>query len=465
MMLTPIPFYVDIVCDRERITKDESKNTIRKVQWYLMVLQYRTEHEIAWKIQIYSVFLGSILVKQLVSQRNGSSLMNTIMEITSQKCTGCHACFSICPKKAIEMKPDERGFLHPVINRELCVECKLCQKACPLNEEKARCSGDPAAYAAYSLDRRNQWNSSSGGIFSLLATEILHQGGAVYGAAFSDDFLVEHRRATENIRPLQTSKYVQSRIGDTFFQVELDIRDGKDVLFSGTPCQVEGLYSYLHQRNVDLEKLLTVDLICHGVPSPLLWEKHLETISKGRIPVFANFRDKRLSWGGFSLTCQFDDGSEYSVAAGKDAYMQGFFANMTLRESCYNCKFKTKSRVSDITLADYWRVEKHDPDMHNKNGTSAVIIHSQKGQDYFDLVASKVNRKKIPLSSIIPGNLSMIQSAAPHPRKELFWKRAIEQYYDRFEDIIAEMLVPTTTERIKLWVVRIKRLGKRVLKK
>lgn len=363
------------------------------------------------------------------------------------------------------MKPDKRGFLHPIINRELCVECKLCQTVCPLNEEKTQLSGEPVAYAAYTLDQENHWNSSSGGIFSLLASEILHQDGAVYGAAFSGAFRVEHRRVTEDIRPLQTSKYVQSRIGDTFLQVEQDIRNGKKVLFSGTPCQIGGLYSYLHRRKVDTENLLTVDLICHGVPSPLLWEKHIETISEGRTPVFVNFRDKRLSWGDFSLTCQFDDGSEYSVVAGKDAYMQGFFSNMTLRESCYDCQFKTKSRLSDLTLADYWRVEKHDPDMRNRNGTSAVIIHSQKGQSYFDSVASKVNRKRIPLSSILPGNLTMIQSVAPHPRKELFWQRAIEQRYDRFEDIITKMLVPTTAETINLWIVKLKRLGKRILKK
>lgn len=391
--------------------------------------------------------------------------MNTIEEITTQKCTGCHACYAICPKKAIAMQPDERGFLQPVINQELCVGCKLCQKACPLNKEEKVPQGEPVAYAAYSLDKDNQLNSSSGGVFSLLAAEILHQGGAVYGAAYSEDFRVEHLRVTENIRPLQTSKYVQSRIGDAFVQVEQDLRSNKPVLFSGTPCQVGGLYGYLQNRNLNTENLLTVDLICHGVPSPLLWEKHLKTISNGRTPKFVNFRDKRLSWRRFSFTCQFDDGSEYSVEAGKDAYMQGFFANLTLRECCYDCRFKKRCRPADITLADYWGIEKHDPDMVNKDGTSAVLIHSRAGQNCFDKIAEKVNWKSIPVDSVLAGNSTLVRSVPPHPRKELFWKQAIDRRYEHLEELIADVLAPTAAEKVNFWIARLKRAGKKIVKK
>lgn len=384
--------------------------------------------------------------------------------ITEKICTGCHACFSICPKRAIEMKPDERGFLQPVINYDLCVGCKLCQKTCPLNTADMKSAGDPIAYAAYSLNDENHRNSSSGGIFSLLASEILRKGGTVYGAAFSEDLRVEHKRITKDIRPLQTSKYVQSRIGDMFSCVEQDIRNGKKVLFSGTPCQIGGLYSYLRQKKLDTGNLLTVDLICHGVPSPLLWEKHLNSISSGRKPVFANFRDKRLSWGGFSLTCRFDNGTEYSVEAGQDAYMQGFFANMTLRESCYTCQFKSVSRMADITLADYWGVEKYTPGMVDRNGTSAVIIHSPKGQYYFDILRKQIKSEKVPISSILAGNKSMVQSVIPHPRRNMFWEKAIQQQFECYEDIIVRLLVPTMTEKINLWVVKLKRIGKRLEK-
>ena len=385
--------------------------------------------------------------------------------ITDRICTGCHACFSICPKQAILMKPDDRGFLQPVINYDLCIGCKLCQKCCPLNSEPYKNDIESVSYAAYSLNDDNLRNSSSGGIFSLLASVIIREGGAVYGAAFNEEFQVEHTRITNDIRPLQTSKYVQSKIGDMFSRVEKDILNGQRVLFSGTPCQIGGLYSYLLTKRINITNLLTVDLICHGVPSPLLWEKHLNSISCARKPVFVNFRDKRLSWGDFSLSCSFDNDTEYSVKAGQDVYMQGFFANMTLRESCYQCQFKCVSRSADITLADYWGVEKHNPGMVSKNGTSAVIIHSPKGQCYFEKLINLIKYEKVPLSSIIAGNKTMVQSVVPHPRKNLFWQEAIEQNYNSYEDIIVRLLKPTMKEKTNLWIVKLKRIGKRILKK
>lgn len=362
------------------------------------------------------------------------------------------------------MKPDEKGFLQPEINYALCVGCELCQKACPLNEVDAQISGVPVSYAAYSLNEENHWNSSSGGVFSLLACEVLREGGTVYGAAFSESFHVEHRRITNDVRPLQTSKYVQSRIGDMFLEAEKDMEDGKKVLFSGTPCQIGGLYSFLKQRKTDTANLITVDLICHGVPSPLLWEKHLAKVSSGREPISVNFRDKRLSWGGFSLTCRFEDGTEYSVEAGQDAYMQGFFANMTLRESCFSCQFKTRSRVADITLADYWGVEKFNPEMVDKNGTSAVVIHSHKGHQLFSKIKSQMRSEKVSLDSILAYNKPMVQSVASHPRREQFWKQVVEQGFHCYEDLIVQILKPTFPEKINLYIVKIKRTIKRALK-
>lgn len=381
--------------------------------------------------------------------------------ITEKECTGCHACFSICPKKAIEMRVNEKGFLQPVINYDFCVKCKMCQSVCPLNISEIQNTGEPIVYAAYSLDDENHYNSSSGGIFSLLAFEVLREGGAVYGAGFSDSFQVEHQRMTKEVKPLRTSKYVQSRIGNMFSEAEKDLKSGKKVLFSGTPCQIGGLYSFLKQKKVNIENLLTVDLICHGVPSPLLWEKHLANISLGRTPIFINFRDKRTSWGSFSLTCQFHDGTEYSREAGKDAYMQGFFANMTLRESCYSCYFKTKSRMADITLADYWGVEKFNSEMMDKNGTSAVIIHSPKGQKFFSKIKEQIKSKKIPMDSILAYNKSMVQSVIQHPRTKKFWNQAIEQGYVHYEDLIIQLLKPTLVEKFNLWIVKIKRAVKR----
>ena len=391
--------------------------------------------------------------------------MDKEIVITEKNCTGCHACYSICPKRAIEMKSDDKGFLKPIINYDLCVGCKLCQNICPLNKPSFKCDQEPIAFAAFSLNDENHINSSSGGIFSLLASEILHEGGTVFGAAFNKDFHVEHVRITDDVLPLRTSKYVQSQIGDMFIAVEQDIRHGLKVLFSGTPCQISGLYSYLQQKRIDTTNLLTIDLICHGVPSPLLWEKHLKTISSDRKPVFVSFRDKRISWGGFNLTCRFDNGTEYSMNAGQDPYMQGFFANMTLRESCYFCQFKSLHRIADITLADYWGVEKFTPSMVDRNGTSAIIIHSSKGQLYFEAIKKQIKWEIVPVSSILSGNKTMVQSVLPHPRKNMFWQLAIQQQFDGFENIIVQLLKPTLMERVNLVIVKIKRIGKKILKK
>ena len=175
----------------------------------------------------------------------------------------------------------------------------------------------------------------------------------------------------------------------------------------------------------------------------------MNSISSGRKPVFANFRDKRSSWGDFSLTCRFDNGTEYSVEAGQDAYMQGYFANMTLRESCYTCQFKSVSRLADITLADYWGVEKYTPEMLDSNGTSAVMVHTLKGQQLFSKIKGQMRSEEVSLDSILAYNKPMVQSVVPHPRKEQFCKQAIEQEFNFYENLIAQLLKPTLSEKIK----------------
>ena len=391
--------------------------------------------------------------------------MENEIEITHSCCTGCHSCYSICPQRAIEMKCDYKGFLRPIINRNLCVGCGLCQKACPLNCVTVPLDEKTVAYAAFSLDSSVHYNSSSGGIFTLLSTEVInYNNGAVYGAAFNDSYNVIHTRSTTDVRIFQTSKYVQSRIGDSFLKVEDDLRNNMTVLFSGTPCQTAGLKKYLDVKGVDTRKLMLVDIICHGVPSPLLWEKHVKNVSGERIPVFISFRDKRNSWGGYNFTCRFSDGTEYSVVANMDSYMKGFSSNMILRDSCYSCQYKTISRVADITLADYWGVENHDPDMKTRNGTSAVIIHSANGLELFSSVSSKMKKKEIELTSVIDGNSAMVKSVCPHPRTQMFWTLGNEQNYDHFEDIIDTLMKPTIGERFNRNIVSLKRKIKRTIK-
>ena len=384
--------------------------------------------------------------------------------ITNSECTGCYACHSVCRKNAIEMKSDERGFLVPIINYDLCIGCKLCQRVCPLNSPELKTEEKTKAYAAYANENKLRLSSSSGGLFSCFADCIISNNGAVYGAVFSEEWEVIHGRTTDDFSKMRTSKYVQSRIGDIFCRVQKDLESNMSVLFTGTPCQVAGLNSYLKQKGIDTNNLFTVDIICHGVPSPMLWKKHLYNISNGKRIKNINFRDKRFSWGGFSLTVSFDDLTEYSKVAGEDGYMRGFFANMTLRNSCYACKFKSIMRESDITIADYWGVEKYDPDIMNEKGTSAVIIHSDKGRRLFENIKEKITAKEVDLEHILRKNMTMVESVKAHSRADLFWQKGAETDFCDFEKNIDELLKLTAFEKVNGIIVKIKRTLKKILK-
>lgn len=383
--------------------------------------------------------------------------------ITEGKCSGCHACYSVCPKKAIVMRADAEGFLYPQIDETLCVDCGLCRSVCPVNSQPQSANAGKRAYAARNKDDSVRASSSSGGLFALLAQQTLRQNGAVYGATFDETFRLVHQRTETDFAPMQTSKYVQSCIGDAFLQVEQDLNSEKAVLFTGTPCQVAGLHNYLKQKKTNTENLYLVDLICHGVPSPLVWEQYLQSISSGKTVKAVNFRDKSHSWGGFSLAVSFSDGTRYKALANEDAYFKGFFANMTLRPSCHACAQKTADRVSDLTLADCWGIDHFLPEMNDHKGTSAVIPHTEKGFAFLQSFSQGVEIREVPFKKVLRYNRAMIQSAVSHPRRSSFFRL--------FEDgaavgpSIEQMLKPTFKERLKKVEVSIKRFGKKLLGK
>lgn len=382
--------------------------------------------------------------------------------ITEGKCSGCHACYSVCPKRAISMRSDAEGFLYPTINEALCVDCGLCRTVCPVNQQHT-VGGDKKAYAAKNRDDAVRANSSSGGLFALLAQQILSQNGVVYGAAFDESFRLVHQRTQTDFAPMQTSKYVQSRIGEAFLHVEQDLDDKKPVLFTGTPCQVAGLHNYLKQKRIDTENLYLVDLICHGVPSPLVWEKYLQSISDGKTVTSVNFRDKSHSWSGFSLAVSFTDGTQYKVLANEDAYFRGFFANMILRPSCHACAQKKVDRVSDLTIADCWGVDHFLPEMNDKKGTSAIISHTEKGAQLLQSISDLAQIREVPVEKVLQYNLAMTESARPHPRRESFF--ALLQNGGEVALAIEQMLMPTFKERLKKVEVTIKRFGRKLLKR
>ncbi len=315
-------------------------------------------------------------------------------EITSkQKCSGCGACMNICPVGCISMKYDEEGFLYPYIDQSMCVDCGMCKKTCPVNNDYIA-NPKGVAYACINKDDKIRSLSSSGGVFTALAERVIEQNGTVFGAAFDDDFEVVHTYINDASQLFRQrgSKYVQSRIGSTYKEAKEFLDDGKLVLFSGTPCQIAGLKAYLGKN---YENLITVDLICHGVPSPKVWKKYLryqENMHSLKLlpKSIINFRDKCTGWYKFSLSIEFDEKVSYSKDLSQDLFMKAFLNNICLRPSCYNCHSKSICRQSDITLADFWGVKQQLPDMFDNKGTSLVLINSEVGRKLFEDIQKKL---------------------------------------------------------------------------
>ena len=299
------------------------------------------------------------------------------------RCMGCHACYNRCPVQAIEMVEDEKGFKYPQVNKEKCINCGLCERVCPiLNQRKVK--NTPKAYAVKNKNEEVREKSSSGGMFSLLAEKVLQDGGVVFGVAFDENWQLKHIYV-ENIEDLQIfrgSKYLQSIVGETYSKLKDFLIEGRKVMYTGTPCQIEGLKSYLGK---EYENLFTQDIICHGVPSPKVHERYLKYLrDKYKTKNIKNIihRTKINGWKNWCVNIKFDN-SEYIKAHEQDPYMQAFLRNTSLRESCYNCQFKKKHRISYITLADFWGIENIAPEMDDNKGTSLVIINSEKGKQIF----------------------------------------------------------------------------------
>ncbi|MBE7076191.1 MAG: 4Fe-4S dicluster domain-containing protein [Clostridiales bacterium] len=333
-------------------------------------------------------------------------------------CSGCYACASICPKGCIEMTYDEEGFWYPKINNLKCINCGLCKKICPVLNKKKKEESEPKAYAAYNKDLEVRLKSSSGGIFSVLAEKILDNGGVVFGVGFNKDFEVEHQAIEnkEDLSKLRISKYVQSRIGNCFVQAKKFLDAGRQVLFTGTACQIAGLLSYLQK---DYDNLFTQDIICHGVPSPLVWKNYVQYREEkaGAKTEQIIFRRKYSDNKKVHFYYKFENGNEHKTIYYRDPMLKLFFLNKCLRPSCHACSFKNKNRQADITLADFWGVKNVAPDMDDDKGTSLVIVHSQKGQQVFEGAKEKIEFKEVEFKKAIKKNPLMLRSARPFSRK------------------------------------------------
>ena len=314
--------------------------------------------------------------------------------IQKEQCCGCSACLHICPNHSLSFREDKEGFLYPQVDTATCIECELCEKVCPvLNQGEERMP--LKVYAAKHADDEIRMKSSSGGIFTLLADQIIDKGGVVFGARFNENWEVVHdyTETKEGLAPFRGSKYVQSNIGISYKQVEEFLKTGREVMFTGTPCQVAGLKKFLRK---DYENLLTVDFVCHGVPSPMVWRKYLEEeiVRQGNNPVVTgvNFRDKSTGWKKYSFVLNFSkasaDGEQNSVLSSvftDNAYMNAFLSDLSLRPSCYACPAKAGKSGADITIGDFWGIENIMPTIDDDKGVSLLIINSHRGREFMDI--------------------------------------------------------------------------------
>lgn len=337
----------------------------------------------------------------------------------NKECSSCAACENVCSKDAISMQLDKHGFLRPVIDEVKCIKCGLCKKKCPWIKkvQGPNCNFEhPITYAAYAKDSSIRKESSSGGIFSILAIEILKQHGAIIGVAQLSPTNFQHLiiRNEEDLRKLRGSKYVQAAPGKIYRETKKLLQKNINVLFSGTPCQIAALYSYLGERHY--ENLWTIDIVCHGTPSIKLLEKYNQEIeyrTNGKI-LYSKFRDKISGWKQFSMTqvIECHNGSIHyeSNSLQNDLFLKLFLSNICLNSSCYNCKYNGIPRIADITLGDFWGIKKFHPEMDDDKGTSVVLINNSKGDTLFNRIKSQIIFCRSELNKAINNNPCILQS-------------------------------------------------------
>ncbi len=303
--------------------------------------------------------------------------MKRIFKKKSQ-CCGCGACKAVCPGRAIVMAPDSEGFSYPKVNKKACIDCGRCEAVCPINYHHKHEMTEKCIYlGTQAKDDRVRFSSSSGGVFPILARYILSCGGVIFGATMDFNGVVYHKdiQSVEEIGPLQKSKYVQSEMADCFEKIGNYLKSGRKVLFAGTPCQCQAVKQYIGKKD---DKLLLVDLVCYGVASPEVWKKYIGELEKkyhGKVSDFC-FRDKREKDNGHTVSMKID-GKEHAYSMDQDIFCKLYFRNCIIRPSCYSCRFCTPERESDMTIGDFWGIEKIKPDMNDGMGTSLVILHSK----------------------------------------------------------------------------------------
>lgn len=374
-------------------------------------------------------------------------------------CTGCTACMAVCPNNCIKMMEDENGFPYPQPDPSACIECGQCEQVCPIFKETAYVN-TPSAYAAISKDEHIRMESSSGGIFTELAKYFIEQGGVVYGAAYDEHFNVKHI-CVDNIdgmSALRGAKYAQSDLSDTFTEIADKLSKGQKVLFSGTPCQVGGLKSFIGNN----DNLFCVDFVCHSVPSPMAWQAYIKYRARsdadGEQPVAINLRSKETGWSKYRYSNVFEyaNGTKHTASSSQSLFMKLFVGDYICRESCENCKFKGYGRASDFTLGDFWGIWDIDREMDDDKGTSVILVHSEKGQAVWWDISDRIICKQVTLEQASLQNPSMVTPSHSKAEREDILAKIREGKIGECEELFVQ---PQTS-----LMTRIKGKVKRILK-
>lgn len=334
------------------------------------------------------------------------------------KCCGCCACVDVCAHYAITLKTDIEGFWYPEVDKDKCVDCGLCEKVCPelhiLDLKKNDFEKPAHTIAAINKNMSVRWDSTSGGAFSALADVMYAQGGYVSGAVYNDDFSVSNYISNnqEDLKRLRSSKYLQSKAEGLYKQIRDLLRNGEKVLACGTPCQMAALRSFLRK---DYDNLTIVDFICRGVNSPKVYRKYLDSLERkyGGKVVYVKAKNKELGWRNLTRKVVFDNGKVYYGVRMDDDFRRGYHTNVFCRPSCYHCQYKGFPRMADITIADYWGIEKVDKNLDNNIGTSMILLNSKKGIEYFEKVKDRLEWEETGFDSILPGNIALRKPIEP----------------------------------------------------
>ena len=376
--------------------------------------------------------------------------------LDKQDCCGCSACIQVCPKQCITMLEDKEGFLYPQVNTYDCIDCHLCEKVCPVLH-----SGKPRkplnVYAAKNKDEKIRLQSSSGGVFSSLAEAIINAGGVVFGAKFDEEWKVVHgyTETKDGIADFRGSKYVQSWMGDNFSKVKYFLDNGRKVLFSGTPCQVAGLKRFLRKP---YENLLTVDLVCHAVPSPLIYKQYINMCSTklGQKVMSINMRYKQTyGWSHrFSYCFYFENGQKAVDPVWVVNWGKIFFSQMINRPSCHSCKYSNLDRPGDFTIADFWDDKKNRPDLYSCEGTSLLMVNTNMGLDLINKLYDSIDLWKITKDEAMQPCL--IRPTCSNQRRQEFWEfyllrgfdAAYKKYFGDSKYVITKKIVKQIIKRV-----------------